>query len=174
MSKKGRAKHRKTRVPRRQRLREGRRRLKGYTGDRPIQTYARWFHLDLATALGDVRKMGVRIPAANLEQVIETLRERSGSAPRPRGRKAEASPGGESFGVDFDDNFAFIAGHTSGGAPFGVTWDEMDEVEGVEGVDGMDEMDGADEMDEMDEEGGALRRDEGRDGRGGRGEPARG
>ena len=28
-----------------------------------------------------------------------------------------------------DETFAFIAGYTSGGAPYGVTWDEMEEIE---------------------------------------------
>ena len=28
-----------------------------------------------------------------------------------------------------DDIFAFIAGYTSGGSPYGVTWEEMEEIE---------------------------------------------
>ena len=28
-----------------------------------------------------------------------------------------------------DDTFAFIAGYTSGGASYGVTWEEMEEIE---------------------------------------------
>ena len=34
------------------------------------------------------------------------------------------------YGVDYDDHHAFIAGHTSGGAAYGITWEEaknMDE-----------------------------------------------
>jgi len=27
--------------------------------------------------------------------------------------------------IDSDANFSFIAGYTSGGAPFGLTWDEF-------------------------------------------------
>ena len=30
---------------------------------------------------------------------------------------------------EFDETFAFIAGYTSGGAPSGVTWEEMEEIE---------------------------------------------
>ena len=29
-----------------------------------------------------------------------------------------------------DETFAFIAGYTSGGAPYGVTWEEMEEIKG--------------------------------------------
>lgn len=28
-----------------------------------------------------------------------------------------------------DETFAFIAGYTSGGAPYGITWEEMEEIE---------------------------------------------
>ena len=28
-----------------------------------------------------------------------------------------------------DETFAFIAGYTSGGVPYGVTWEEMEEIE---------------------------------------------
>ncbi len=33
------------------------------------------------------------------------------------------------FGPDQDDNFAYIVGYTSGGAPYGVTWEEWDLLE---------------------------------------------
>ena len=28
-----------------------------------------------------------------------------------------------------DETFAFIAGYTSGGVPYGITWEEMEEIE---------------------------------------------
>ena len=31
--------------------------------------------------------------------------------------------------IESDDTFAFIAGYTSGGVPFGITWEEMEEIE---------------------------------------------
>ena len=34
-----------------------------------------------------------------------------------------------------DDNFYFIAGYTSGGTPYGLTWDEARERERLEGED---------------------------------------
>lgn len=29
---------------------------------------------------------------------------------------------------ELDDTFAFIAGYTSGGAPYGMAWEEMEEI----------------------------------------------
>lgn len=43
---------------------------------------------------------------------------------RPRARHDIEHPP-ETFG-DSDDTFAFIAGFTEGGAPYGITWDEME------------------------------------------------
>lgn len=31
------------------------------------------------------------------------------------------------FNPDQDENFFFIAGYTSGGAPYGITWDEIED-----------------------------------------------
>ena len=43
-----------------------------------------------------------------------------------RKRKArKATQTSDSFNPDQDDRFFFIAGYTSGGAPYGVTWEEM-------------------------------------------------
>lgn len=33
----------------------------------------------------------------------------------------------EIFYEDCDDNFAFIAGYTPGGLPFGIKWDEVED-----------------------------------------------
>lgn len=35
----------------------------------------------------------------------------------------------EQFAPDSDENFAHIAGYTDGGAPYGVTWEEMEAAE---------------------------------------------
>ena len=41
--------------------------------------------------------------------------------------------------IDYDDTFAFIAGYTSGGAAYGITWEEMEAFEHVEEFDLQDE-----------------------------------
>ena len=44
---------------------------------------------------------------------------------RKRREKKKAEAALESFNPDQNDDFFFIAGYTSGGAPYGVTWEEM-------------------------------------------------
>lgn len=48
--------------------------------------------------------------------------------------------------VDYDENFALIIGYTSGGAPYGVTWDEMRKIENS--VNGKEDSD-LDELEEL-------------------------
>lgn len=38
----------------------------------------------------------------------------------------------EEFSYEKDDNFAFIAGYTDGGIPFGITWDEQEQLDKIE------------------------------------------
>ena len=45
--------------------------------------------------------------------------KKTGKAPRPRKKKKREPPEPECWQ---DENFFFIAGYTSGGAPYGVTW----------------------------------------------------
>ncbi len=35
----------------------------------------------------------------------------------------------EQIAADSDEHFAYIAGYTDGGAPYGVTWEEMEAAE---------------------------------------------
>lgn len=48
--------------------------------------------------------------------------KKTGKAPRPKKKKKREPAATESWQ---DDRFFFIAGYTSGGAPYGVTWEEM-------------------------------------------------
>ena len=49
--------------------------------------------------------------------------EKAKAAKRKAKKQADSKAG--VVGLDQDDNFFFIAGYTSGGAPYGITWTEM-------------------------------------------------
>lgn len=51
------------------------------------------------------------------------------SEKKKRNRKLKKEKIDEHVELDSDENFAFIAGHTSGGAPYGLTHEEMAELE---------------------------------------------
>lgn len=44
---------------------------------------------------------------------------------KPERREAKAAQALHGCSLDSDDTFFYIAGYTSGGAPYGVTWAEM-------------------------------------------------
>jgi hypothetical protein len=48
----------------------------------------------------------------------------------------------EQLGYDQDEHFAFIVGYTSGGFPYGLTWEEWAEI--AESVDDDEEQDEVD------------------------------
>ena len=51
------------------------------------------------------------------------------SEKKSRNRKLKKEKIDEHVELDSDENFAFIAGYTSGGAPYGLTNEEMAELE---------------------------------------------
>jgi hypothetical protein len=56
--------------------------------------------------------------------------EGSQQARRERARSHEGETA--DYDADSDDYFAYIAGYTPGGAPYGVTWDEWRQLEAKE------------------------------------------
>lgn len=86
--------------------------------------YAKWFGVDLGCALKELGVLGVAVDPVYAEQIRATLRGRN----RPRRRAAEPETDiPEGYGSEWDENYSFIAGFTSGGGPFGTRWDEDDE-----------------------------------------------
>ena len=47
---------------------------------------------------------------------------------KKRKKSGKVKPGTEQF-FESDENFAFIAGYTSGGAPYGLTHEEWNEIQ---------------------------------------------
>ena len=66
----------------------------------------------------DLRSFGVEISSGQGRVIRENCRSE-----RRRGYR-DLSLYGQEYG--FDDTFAFIAGYTSGGAPYGTTWEELE------------------------------------------------
>ncbi len=109
--------------------------LPTYRGERVISAYARWFHVDLQCALIELRMLGVPLDPAYVSHVETTIRER---ARKPPARRVD-SPEHDGYGVEWDDNFAYIAGFTAGGFPFGTTWAEVEQAQAREREPGEDD-----------------------------------
>jgi hypothetical protein len=109
-------------LSRARRLQRAKRWLASYRGTDPVRGYRKWFGVDKVCAIVELRMLGVDIPDARLEQARRD--EQARAAHRARRPGATAAAG------EWDAEFAFIAGYTEGGAPYGIAWDDLaaDEV----------------------------------------------
>ena len=77
--------------------------------------YRERFHVDAVTVAKDLQELGVNYTQEQLDQFRQRRMEREA---KEREQLAELYE-------DCDGRFAFIAGYTDGGAPFGVMWEEV-------------------------------------------------
>ena len=97
----------------------------GRAADRIAKSYRKRYGVDWPCALTELQALGVRLDQAWVEQLKRTLaghiQQRAQRQAEQRQRE-QATPFAES-----NEHFAYVAGHTEGGAPFGVTWEEWRE-----------------------------------------------
>ena len=89
-----------------------------------VQRYKKWFGVTDVCAVLELRILGVDIPDERLEQARRNERDRAADNARRKQKRARPRTIRES-----DETFAFIVGYTEGGAPYGVTWEEMQALE---------------------------------------------
>ncbi len=95
-----------------------------YDGRNLISGYAKWFGVDKICAINELKTLGVIIPENLENQIMESHKRRIE-------HRKEAKAKIEVFNrtaFDSDDNFAFIAGYTSAGFPFGLTHEEFEKA----------------------------------------------
>lgn len=93
-----------------------------------LKRYRKYFGIDWECAISELTALGVRFDATYLSRLRETIsREFQGEKKHdPISRlEFEAYHGIE---PDSDENFAYIAGYTPGGFPYGLTWEEWKEM----------------------------------------------
>lgn len=111
-----------------------------HSGGNLLKDYRKKFAADRMQTIDDLQKLGVTVTPEQITQEKRAVKAhqqhiKNRKAKRRAHRKAnqESLP---AFHEDQDDTFFYIAGYTSGGAPYGVTWDEM----GLEPWQNIDEL----------------------------------
>ena len=97
-----------------------------------IKRYRAAFQVDWECAIADLIEFGVEVDEIYLKSLRETINRDVKNEKKhvPISRlECDIYHGIER---DSDENFAFIAGYTSGGFPYGVTWEEMEEIKNSE------------------------------------------
>jgi len=111
-------------LPRARRLKSAKRWLATYRGKNLVRGYKKRFGVSDVCAVVELRMLGVDLPDARLEQARCNEQARATGRARKK-EKYAARP----FPRDWDDEFAFIAGYTEGGAPYGVTREESEALD---------------------------------------------
>jgi len=103
------------------RLQSARHWLPSYHGRDIVHGYARWYGVDRLCAPLELLRLGAPVAAERVERLRAEARRRSA-----RSRKAarDQTPPQGGYGIDWDETFAHIVGHTEAGLAFGVTWEE--------------------------------------------------
>jgi hypothetical protein len=99
----------------------------GRPARRIAKSYRKRFGVDWLGAIAELTALGIAFEAKWREQIACTVEnDRRAKARRRAKRSAAAADAG---GQESNEHFAFIAGYTEGGAPFGVTWEEWEASE---------------------------------------------
>lgn len=112
---------------RKYRLRSAKSWIKTYSGNNIVKGYSKKYSVDKLCAVKELRMIGVDISEEYEKQLInsmEALRQQRLSYKKKREDKLNPLCGFES-----DENFAMIIGYTSGGFPYGVTYEEMEPID---------------------------------------------
>ena len=118
------------RMRRTDRLQVAKQWLPTFIGKSIVRGYARYFAVDLLCAVTELEMLGNQFEPEYIDQLKRTI---AGQIEPKQERKRSKEEEVMVTSFESDDRFCYIAGYTSGGAPYGVTWEEMDSVEGCSG-----------------------------------------
>lgn len=104
------------------RIRKARQWVLTYQGSHIVRAYRKRFKVDVTCALKDLGEIGALSP----EKLAEMQRaEQIRLEQRQREREEKRLQAFYDQFPNASDDFYYIVGYTSGGAPYGVTWEEM-------------------------------------------------
>jgi hypothetical protein len=78
--------------------------------------------VDFECAFTELEILGVEIDPVRKARTLQSVAQQRAARKR---KKAEEEAAAE---LPHDHNFAMIIGYTSGGAPYGISWEEWEEI----------------------------------------------
>ncbi|MFW6281165.1 MAG: hypothetical protein ACOC2I_04885, partial [Halanaerobium sp.] len=114
------------RYNKKQRLAAAEKWIPTYKGKNLVKGYSNWFGVDKLCAIHELELLGQEIDPIYETQIckVEIVEQEDASQ-----ESNFEDPGDfevESFNTWQDRDFYFIAGYTSGGVPYGITWEEYE------------------------------------------------
>lgn len=114
------------RMNRKQRLQTAPRWLSEYEGSHLVRAYRKRYGVDWLCAVAELKLLGVKIDLECVSQLNRTVEEQAKKSRRKRlerGNAAADEDWSERYRYSERD-FYFVAGYTSNGVPYGITWEE--------------------------------------------------
>lgn len=94
-----------------------------YIGSNIIKGYRKWFGVDLHCAIRELRCLGVKLDEHYISAALQSQEQRIVLNQK---KKEEKKNKLKEPLYDSDDNFYYLAGYTSWGFPYGITWEEAE------------------------------------------------
>jgi len=110
-------------LPKEKRLARAPKWIASYTGTHIDKAYKKRFGVDQLCAMKELIMLGVNLDPVYVERTTEAEMIRRAQLQQKKQERKEQ--GWLARHADQNDQFFFIAGYTSGGVPYGVTWAEM-------------------------------------------------
>jgi hypothetical protein len=121
--KKTKKKKKRTRPQKRQsRLTRAQAWLPTYEGTHVVRAYRKKFNVDTVCAVRELQEIGYKFEGGYVENLLKAEMARREQL---RKNKEEEKLSKQHRNEEQNDLFYYIAGYTSGGAPYGITWEEM-------------------------------------------------
>ena len=114
---------RRKRMQRSARLQSAKYWIPTYNGGNIVKGYKKWFSVDLVCAIKELRMLGVTLDE---QYVLQALQSHEHAVVNKEKKKAAKKQELDDLLFDSDEHFYFIAGYTSGGCPYGMTWEEAE------------------------------------------------
>jgi len=93
-------------------------------------SYRKWYGVDWPCAIQELTQLGVVFDPEWVPQLTRSLEgHRRARAARRAARRSQSDA---DFPADSNEHFAYIAGYTLNGVPFGVTGEEWEKLKGAE------------------------------------------
>ena len=109
------------RLKKHQRLQDSKRWIFEFKGKNLVKSYKKWYGVDIICAINELEMMGYDFSQYKKEAKRQLKIEQQKKEERKREKEINER---EYYEPWQDENFYYIAGYTSGGAPYGVTWEE--------------------------------------------------
>lgn len=119
----------KKKMPQAIRLEKAQKWLAAYDGDNVLKAYRKKFATDRMQTLRELQLLGLTFTGEQIAKekhaVQARLQQEKAKKAKRRAKRRAAKEPPEILNPYQDDRFFYIAGYTSGGFPYGVTWEEM-------------------------------------------------